>query len=99
MNPQADRFDKTELFKVCTDGLPKHSVIAVGTPGTLKNKTDRNIFFKGLEVVVKRLMQTAIIVYGACPDSIFQKYRDMGIEIYHFESDLGKAMGSRKEVI
>lgn len=93
------RFGDRRTFKVCTDGLPKHSVIAVGTHGTLKNKIDHEIFIKGLDVVIKRLMPTAIVVYGACPDSIFQKYRDMGIEIYHFESDFGKAMRSKKEVV
>ena len=93
------RYGDRRTFKVCTDGLAKHSVIAVGTHGTLKNRIDRYIFVKGLDVVVKRLMPTAIIVYGACPDSIFQKYRDMGIKIYHFESDLEKAMRSNKEVV
>lgn len=93
------RFGDRRTFKVCTEGLSKYSVIAVGTHGTLKNKKDREIFIKGLEVVVNRLLPTAIIVYGTCPNSVFQKYRDMGIKVYHFESDLGKAMRSRKGVV
>ena len=93
------RYGDQRTYKVCTDGLPKHSVIAVGTHGTLKIIEDRDIFVKGLEVVVKRLQPVAIVVYGSCPDSIFQKYRDMGIKVYHFESEFGKAMSSLKEVI
>lgn len=93
------RYGDRRTFKVCTDGLPKHSVIAVGTHGTLKNLEDRDIFVKGLDVVVRRITPTAIIVYGACPDYIFHKYQDMGIRIYHFESELGKAMSSCREVV
>ena len=93
------RYGDRRTFKVCTDGLPKHSVISVGTHGTLKILDDRDIFVKGLDVVVRRIAPTAIVVYGACPDDIFQKYLDMGIRIFHFESELGKAMGSYREVV
>ena len=93
------RYGDQRTYKISTNGIPRHSVIAVGTHGTLKNLVDRDIFVKGLDVVVKVLRPTAIIVYGSCPDSIFQKYRDMGIKIYHFKSELGEAMASNKEVI
>ena len=93
------RYGDRRTFKVCTDGLKKHSVIAVGTHGTLKNIEDRTIFINGLDFVVQHINPVAIVVYGACPDSIFQKYRDMGIKIYHFESDIRKAMSSRKGVV
>ena len=93
------RYGDRRTFKVCTDGLSKHSVIAVGTHGTLKILEDRDIFVKGLDVVVRRIAPAAIVVYGACPDDIFQKYRDMGIKIYHFESEFGRIMNSHKEVV
>lgn len=93
------RFGDRRTYKICCDGLPKHSIISIGSHGTLKNRLDRKIFIKGLEVVVKILKPIAIIVYGSCPDSIFQKYRNMDIKIYHFESEFGKARGSQKEVI
>ncbi len=93
------RYGDRRTFKVCTDGLSKHSVIAVGTHGTLKNHKDREIFAQGLDVVVKRIAPAAIIVYGACPDDIFQKYREMGSKVYHFESELGRAMSSYEEVV
>lgn len=92
------RYGDQRTFKICTDGISRHSVIAVGTHGTLKNLIDRDIFVKGLDIVVKRILPVAIVVYGACPDSIFQKYRDIGINVYHFESEFGKAMSSNKEV-
>lgn len=93
------RYGDKRTYRFCTDGISRRSVIAVGTHGTLKILEDRDNFVKGLEVVVRRLQPIAIVVYGSCPDSIFQKYRDMGIKIYHFESEFGKAMSSHKGVI
>ena len=93
------RYGDHRTYKCCCDGLPKNAVISVGSHGTLKHLADREIFAKGLGVVVKRLQPIAIIVYGTVPKSIFQKYRDMGIAIYHFSSDYGKAMNSLKGVI
>ena len=78
------RYGDNRTYKCCCDGLPIKSVIAVGSHGTLKLLEDRAIFAKGLDVVVKKLQPVAIIVYGSVPESIFQKYKDMGIDIYHF---------------
>ena len=93
------RYGDRRTYRCCCDGLPSHAVIAVGSHGTIKNIEDRIIFAQGLEVVVKRLQPIAIVVYGSVPDTIFQKYSDMGISIYHFESDYGSAMASLQEVI
>lgn len=81
------RYGDHRTYKCCCDGIARHSVIAVGTHGTIKNLEDRQIFANGLECVVKRLHPQSIIVYGACPDYIFQKYSDSGINIIHFEPD------------
>ncbi len=93
------RYGDRRTYKVCTDGIPKHSVIAVGTHGTLKNLDDHETFIKGLDVVIKRVLPISIVVYGACPDSIFQKYRDMGIRIYQFQSEFGKSRNSNEGVV
>ena len=81
------RYGDRRTFRISCDGIAKHGVIAVGSHGCLKNKTDREIFFKGLEVVIRILKPTTIIVYGSAPKKIFDKYRDMGIRIIQFESD------------
>lgn len=93
------RFGDKRTYYCCSDGLAKHSVIAIGTHGTLKNKMDREIFVKGLEVIVRRLQPIAIVVYGSAPEEIFSKYRELGIKIICFESDFGKAMKLKKGVI
>lgn len=81
------RYGDKRTYKCCCDGISRNCVIAVGTYGTIKNLEDRQIFANGLECVVKRLHPQSIIVYGACPDYIFLKYSDSGINIIHFEPD------------
>ena len=81
------RFGDKRTFRYCCDGIAKNTSIAIGTHGTLKNPEDCKVFCEGLEVIVRLLRPSAIIVYGAAPESIFRKYIDMGIEIVRFESD------------
>lgn len=85
------RYGDRRTYHCCCDGISKHCVIAIGTHGTIKNKYDRSCFCKGLEVVVKRLEPTAIIIYGTAPDSIFGSLRQRGIRIIQFDSDYAVA--------
>lgn len=78
-------------YRCCCDGAPMRCTIAVGSHGTLKDKDDRAHFEAGLAVVVKRLKPTAIVVYGSAPDSIFGKYRDMGICVVQFDPEIAEA--------
>lgn len=90
------RYADKRTYRCCCDGISKHSVIAVGTHGTLKNREDRFFFCEGLDAIVRRLHPNAIVVYGAAPDSIFEKYRETGIQIIQFDS--GYAI-SHQEVV
>ena len=89
------RYADKRTYRCCCDGVSKHSVIAIGTHGTIKNKEDRKFFCEGLEVVIKKLQPSAIVIYGAAPDIIFEKYRQAGIRIIQFPSDF---FTSHKEV-
>ena len=80
---------------LCCCGIPKRGTIAIGTHGTLKNLDDRKCFISGLEYVVKTLQPKTIVVYGAAPDSIFNKYKAQGILILQFNSDF--AISRKKE--
>ena len=90
------RFGDKRTFSLCCDGIEKHCVIALGTHGNMKHKADRDILLAGLDVVVKYLKPSVIIIYGTAPDRYFQKYIDSGIRIIRFESDYS---ASRKEVV
>ena len=83
------RYGDKRTYHCCCDG----------THGTLKNKVDREIFVKGLEVIIRRLQPTTIVVYGSAPDSVFAKYKEQGIMIICFESSFGKAMKQQMGVI
>ena len=46
------RFGDRRTYRICCDGIEKHCVIAVGSHGNLKLVQGREIFLKGLDVVV-----------------------------------------------
>ena len=90
------RFADSRSYNFCFDGVEKNSTVAVGTHGCIKNIVDREEFIQGLAEMVVRLSPRVIIVYGAAPDSIFKKYRDMGIDIIQFDSAFSIAHASKK---
>lgn len=81
------RYGDKRTYKICCDGISKKCVIAIGTHGTIKHAVDREIFSEGLDSVIKRLEPSAIVIYGATPGYIFDKYVDAGIKIIDFGSD------------
>lgn len=81
------RYGDYRTYRCCCDGVPLHSVIAVGSNGTLDDADDRKFFSDGLRVVVNRLKPSAIVVYGGVPSDVFDRYRNAGIEILAFECD------------
>lgn len=90
------RFGDKRTYDFCFDGIEKNKTVAVGTYGCIKRKEDKEFFCLGLAELVKRLSPKTIIVYGAAPDSIFYKYKSLGIEIIQFDSVFSN---SRKSVI
>lgn len=89
------RWGDERSFEFCFDGIEKNSVISVGTHGCIKDKMDRTYFKEGLSKAVEVLIPKIIIVYGAAPKDIFEKYERQGIQIINFESEFAK---SRKQV-
>lgn len=81
------RFGDKRTYRCTCDGVSKRCVIAVGTHGLMKNAEDRKFFTAGIEVVVRILQPTAIVVYGTAPESVFGKYIKQGIRIVQFDSD------------
>ena len=89
------RFGDERTYLFCFEGIEKNKTVAVGTHGCIQHKEDRKYFKRGLEELVKRLEPQTIIVYGQAPDDIFKKYKDVGINILQFESEILK---SRRQV-
>ena len=81
------RWSDERTFDICCDGVPKGDAIAVGSHGCIKIQREREFFARGLEHTVKKLKPKTIVVYGAAPESVFDKYRQAGIEILQFDSE------------
>ncbi len=86
--------DRRTLY-ICCDGIEKHCVIAIGLHGDMKYRHDMEKYFSGLDVVIKRLQPSVIVIYGTAPAKCLKKYIDAGIRIVCFESECS---ASHKEV-
>jgi hypothetical protein len=53
-----------ESFKYCFLGIPKHSVVAIGTVGVLTNDEVKTLFMNGFEEMLKQLEPKEILIYG-----------------------------------
>lgn len=85
------RWGDERSFSFCCTGAPQESIIAIGSHGCIKLLQERPYFIDGLEHVVKTLKPKCIIVYGAAPAYIFDKYKQYGIEIIQFDSSFTSA--------
>ncbi len=89
------RWGDRRTYGPCCYGVAHGGTIAVGSHGCIKLLEDRAFFQNGLEYIVSTLRPKTIVVYGAAPDYIFDKYVNQGICILHFDSDY--AVSRRKE--
>lgn len=89
VNVQANvRWGDRRTYDTCCIGVPHNSTVAIGSHGCIKLLEDRKYFVEGLEHVIKKINPKTIIVYGAAPDYIFEKYKRQGIVILQFDSDI-----------
>lgn len=90
------RYGDERTFEICCDGIEPKSTIAVGSHGNMKCVTDREIFLKGFEKVVETIHPSAVVIYGTANDKYFGKYKELGIRILQFDSEI--ATSHKKEV-
>jgi len=57
--------------KVSFLGVPKNSIISIGTYGCIRSKEDKYYFKAGLEAMLEELMPQVVLVYGSMPKSVF----------------------------
>lgn len=86
------RWGTPESYKYCWDGIPKYSIIAIGTVGgSPRRLIDRQRFEEGLYNMIRVLKPHTILVYGSANYPCFQKIREMGITIISYQSKTSKA--------
>lgn len=81
------RFGDFRTYGISCDGIEQHSTVSIGTYGNIKNKEDREIFLTGLDVVVKILNPSTIVVYGTLPKNIQDSLFAKNIKIVQFQSE------------
>ena len=58
--------------KVAFLGVPKHSIVSVGTYGCVKSKEAKRYFREGLIAMLDELEPEVVLVYGSMPRQIFE---------------------------
>ncbi len=72
---------KEEYYKA----IPKHSTIAIGTYGFIKSVKEQKNFDAFIEDVIHYLEPRDIIVYGAMPKRVFNKYIKYGVRFHQYD--------------
>ena len=57
-------------------GIPKHSIVSIGTYGCIQSKINKHYFKEGLEAMLDELKPEVVLVYGGMPDSIFADFKE-----------------------
>ncbi len=91
------RWGTDETYRYCFDGIPKNSIVAIGTVGGSPRKyIDRDRFESGLFKMVEVLKPHTIIVYGSANYECFNKLKAQGINIVAFPGQTSLAFGLGK---
>lgn len=92
------RWGTQETYRYCFEGIPKKSIIAIGTCGGSPRKyEDRERFEKGLDELVRVLCPHTIVVYGSSSYPCFDKLIDQGIKVVSFPSQTAQAFEGRMQ--
>ena len=73
------------------DGIPTECTVAMGSVGNLRNQSDRAVFERYVEEVVKRLRPANIIVYGDAPDDVFHQAHEYGVPVWSYATKTQEA--------
>jgi hypothetical protein len=75
------RWGDERAYDFCFEGVEKRGTVAVSSNGSLRDKTEREYFKRGLDEMVKRLEPDVIVNYCSAPEDIFGQYEKAGIKI------------------
>lgn len=57
-------------------GLPKHSIVSIGTYGCIQSRENKKYFREGLVSMLDELEPIYVLVYGSMPDSVFADLKE-----------------------
>ncbi len=91
------RWGTKETWSYCFDGIPKHSIVAIGTVASnLKYLSVRPNFEAGLIKMIEAIEPKTIIVYGSAHYPFFEVLKEQNITIIAFPSKTSEAFARRK---
>ncbi len=91
------RWDPSNNYAYCFEGIPKNSIVAIGTVASqLKRRENRDQFIEGFWRMIETLNPKEIIVYGSSNYPCFKKAELMGIKIATFPSSAEQRYRSNK---
>lgn len=86
-----------KTYDFCFEGIPKNSIVAIGTVGGNPRKlADRERFNEWIFIMIERLNPHTIIVYGSSNYPCFDKIKQMGIRVVTFKSRTARAFDKRR---
>ncbi|MFC2659084.1 MAG: DUF4417 domain-containing protein [Segatella sp.] len=92
------RWGTQETYYYCFSGIPKNSIVAIGTVGGSPRKLiDRRRFEEGLDKLVEVLAPHIILVYGSANYPCFDRLKEQGITIISYPSKTCRAYAEVKE--
>ncbi len=55
-------------------GVPKNSIVSIGTYGCIRSKVNKQYFIEGLSAMLDELSPEIVLVYGGMPKVIFEQF-------------------------
>ena len=78
------RWGSVPSFEFCFDGLVTKGTYAISGYGCIQKKEDKELFKKGLMLMLEKLEPKLVLVYGPMPKSVFEEAKQK-CEFLHFE--------------
>lgn len=92
------RWGGRETWRYCFEGIPKRSVVCIGTVGSgLRLLKNRPLFEAGLKELVRVLKPHTVIIYGSADYKPLDYLRENGIEILQYDSATNTRLKGRGE--
>jgi len=86
------RWGDEHSYSFCFEGLEKHSLLAVGTVGTIKDDDDNKYFYKGFMEMLSRLSPSGLLIFGKLPIELYYECdkRSIFVKEYKYEYYVGE---------
>lgn len=87
------RWGEPPTYSYCFTGIPRHSMVAVGTVSCLKSRKSQQVFVQGFEEMLQALEPATVLIYGRMPEKLFGPFIKAGLQFEHYPSRVDAAHG------